>query len=119
MRVVSAQLEALLRDDLWLRNARHANAMARRLEGSLATIPGVRVCHPVEANLLFVEWTGDLLTRLTADGYVFSRRRTLDGHEMTRIACSFDTSIEAVDTLAAAVTRHATSSGRQRERHLC
>jgi threonine aldolase len=119
MRVVSAQLEALLRDDLWLRNARHANAMARRLEGSLSTIPGVRVCHPVEANLVFVQWSGDVLAQLAADGYVFSRRGTLDGQEMTRIVCSFDTPIEAVDALAATVKRHAVSSGRQEERHLC
>ena len=31
MRFVSVQLEALLAGDLWLRNARHANAMAQRL----------------------------------------------------------------------------------------
>src|SRR5262245_32552627 len=38
MRFVSAQLEAYLSDDLWLRNARHANAMARRLADGLAKI---------------------------------------------------------------------------------
>ena len=39
MRFVSAQLLALLEGDLWLRSARHANAMARRLRDA------VRGCH--------------------------------------------------------------------------
>ena len=38
-RVLSAQLEAYLADDLWLENARHANAMARRLGGGLRPFP--------------------------------------------------------------------------------
>ena len=36
MRFVSAQFEALLGADLWLRSATHANAMARRLDGGRA-----------------------------------------------------------------------------------
>ena len=43
MRFVAAQFVALLTDDLWLRNARHANAMARRLAGGAPTVPGVEV----------------------------------------------------------------------------
>ena len=41
MRFVSAQFDALLAGDLWLRNAGHANAMARRLEAAVRDIPGV------------------------------------------------------------------------------
>ena len=41
MRFVSAQLEALLAKDLWLRNARHANAMARRLAAGVRAVEGV------------------------------------------------------------------------------
>jgi len=41
MRYISAQLETLLTDDLWLRNARHSNRMARLLERELKQIPGI------------------------------------------------------------------------------
>jgi threonine aldolase len=53
MRYLGAQLSALLEDGLWLRNARHANAMARRLADGLAAIPGVSLAYPVEADAVF------------------------------------------------------------------
>jgi threonine aldolase len=53
MRFLGAQFNALLADDLWLRNAGHANAMAARLAGGLADIPGVEVAYPVEADAVF------------------------------------------------------------------
>jgi threonine aldolase len=53
MRFLGAQFIALLEDDLWLRNARHANAMARRLASGVAELPGVDVVYPVEADAVF------------------------------------------------------------------
>ena len=53
MRFLAAQFIALLDDDLWLRNARHANAMAGRLAAGLADLPGVDVVYPVEADAVF------------------------------------------------------------------
>lgn len=41
MRYVSAQFVALFENDLWIANARHANAMCRLLHDSLADVPGV------------------------------------------------------------------------------
>ena len=55
MRFVSAQFDALLSGDLWLRNAGHANAMARRLEAAVRDIPGVALQRPVQANSVFVD----------------------------------------------------------------
>ena len=54
MRFISVQLEAYLTDDLWLRNARHANRMAARLAEGLGAIDGAELAHPVEANEVFV-----------------------------------------------------------------
>lgn len=51
-RFISAQLVALLTDDLWHRNAAHANAMAQRLAAGV-TAAGVEVTRPVEANAVF------------------------------------------------------------------
>jgi threonine aldolase len=53
MRFIAAQADALFRGDLWLRLARRANAMARRLAELLAGIPNVRIIHPVQANAVF------------------------------------------------------------------
>jgi threonine aldolase len=53
MRFLAAQFIALLDDDLWLQNARHANAMASRLAVGLANLPGVDVVYPVEADAVF------------------------------------------------------------------
>jgi threonine aldolase len=53
MRFVSAQLVALLTDDLWRRNAEHANAMAARLAAAVEGAPGVTVTDVVQANAVF------------------------------------------------------------------
>ena len=53
MRFLAAQFIALLEDDLWLRNARHANAMASRLAAGLIGVPGVEVVYPVESDAVF------------------------------------------------------------------
>jgi threonine aldolase len=47
MRFLSVQLVAYLQDGLWLRNARHANAMAARMAAGLGTLPGVHLVQPV------------------------------------------------------------------------
>ena len=55
MRLVAAPWIALIDNGLWLANARHANAMARRLKGRLEGLPGIRIMHPVEASAVFAE----------------------------------------------------------------
>jgi threonine aldolase len=70
MRFVSAQLIALLEGDLWLRNASHSNAMARRLragvEAGLAdgSITGVGFTQPTEANGVFATLPDGVADRL-------------------------------------------------------
>jgi len=67
MRYVSAQLLAYLADDLWLKNAQHANAMASEIAASA----GARLVHPVEANELFLRLNEDEKTRLRGQGFDF------------------------------------------------
>lgn len=52
-RFIAAQFLALFEDNLWLKNANHANQMAKRLEETLRKIPGVFIVNPVEANEVF------------------------------------------------------------------
>jgi threonine aldolase len=53
MRYIGAQFAAALADGLWLRNAAHANAMARLLADGLAGVDGVTVTSPPEVNAVF------------------------------------------------------------------
>jgi threonine aldolase len=52
-RLISAQFTELLKDGLWLENARHANKMARRLADGAGRLPGVRLSSAVQANAVF------------------------------------------------------------------
>ena len=70
LRFVSAQLEAYLADGLWLRLARQANAMARRLAAGLAEVPGVELLHPVEGNEIFCTLPAALAEGLAAQGFL-------------------------------------------------
>ncbi|MEM7509108.1 MAG: low specificity L-threonine aldolase, partial [Pseudomonadota bacterium] len=71
MRYVSAQAEAYLTDDLWLRLASHANAMADRLGAGIMAIEGAEVTNTVEANMLFVRMRLAQHRRLVAAGATY------------------------------------------------
>lgn len=53
MRFISAQFEALLSNELWKRNAAHANRMASMLANELQQIPGITITQPVQGNGVF------------------------------------------------------------------
>jgi len=106
MRFLSVQLEAYVAGGLWLRNARHANAMAQRIREGLANIPGVRFPSPTEINLVLAKLPQPVWDGLVADGYSFSRRGA-PSEGIVRIACAFDTTEDAADALIAAAHRHA------------
>ena len=55
MRYISAQFSAYLQDDLWLKNAQHANAMARLLAKKLAPIKAISLTQKVQSNALFAK----------------------------------------------------------------
>jgi threonine aldolase len=106
MRFLSAQLEAYLADDLWLRNARHANRMAARLADGLAGVPGARPQHPVEANEVFVELPEPMIRGLYADGFQFYRWDD-ETSVVIRLMTAFDTDASAVDAFLGSARRHA------------
>lgn len=100
MRFVSAQLLALYEGDLWLRSARHANAMATRLRDAITPLPGVEVALPVEANAVFVVLPPGVADRVR-ERYWFYDWDARPG--MVRLMCSFDTTPDDVDALAATI----------------
>ncbi|MDP2169027.1 MAG: low specificity L-threonine aldolase [Rhodocyclaceae bacterium] len=96
MRFLSAPWLALLEDDTWLRHARHANAMARKLADRLAAIPGAEMLLPTEANGVFVNLPDAAITKLRGAGWVFY---TFIGGG-ARFMCSWATQEDAVEALA-------------------
>ncbi|MGH3494914.1 MAG: threonine aldolase family protein, partial [Sciscionella sp.] len=100
MRFVSAQFHALLRGDLWLRNAAHANAMASRLRAAVERIDGVAVQRPVQANSVFAVLPADVTARLQ------KRYRFYTWDERTgevRWMTTFDTTEADIDAFSAAI----------------
>jgi threonine aldolase len=98
MRFLSAQFEALLTDDLWRRNASHANAMATRLAAGLAVLPGVSLVQRAEANGVFVRLPVDAIGPLQAVSpfYVWEEP------DVIRLMCAWDTAPADVDAFVAA-----------------
>ncbi|WEK60799.1 MAG: low specificity L-threonine aldolase [Candidatus Microbacterium colombiense] len=108
MRFVSAQLIALLEGDLWLRNARHANAMAARLRGEIedgiaaGSINGVAFTQPTQSNGVFAT---------VPDGVADALRESFRFYDWdaarneVRWMCSFDTQESDVDAFVAELAR--------------
>jgi len=103
MRFLSAQINALLSDDLWLANARHANAMAARLATAISGIPGVELAYPVQSNGVFASLGEGHARRLEEAWNFHIWAEGSDSRCVVRWMTAFDTSEEDTDALAAAV----------------
>jgi threonine aldolase len=103
MRYLSAQLLAYFADDLWLCNARHANAMAGALARGLASA-GARLVQPVEANEIFIAFPARVVAALESQGFGFYRwpARCADGEVSIRLVTSYATAAADVEALIAA-----------------
>jgi threonine aldolase len=100
MRFLAAQFEALLRDDLWLSNARQANAMAARLAAALDGVPGLRITRAVQTNAVFATLPARAREALM-ESFAFYVWDEAAGE--VRWMCSWDTTESDVDAFAAAV----------------
>jgi threonine aldolase len=115
-RFLGAQMEAYLKDGLWLRLAVRANAAARRLSEGLAATPGVRLAWPTEANEVFAvapnvmvdawraagarfyDWTTRSISASAAPGH---------GETLVRLVTSFETESAEIDGLLSLCTTSA------------
>ncbi|HET6303001.1 low specificity L-threonine aldolase [Microbacterium sp.] len=113
MRFVSAQLIALLEGDLWLRNARHSNAMAQRLragiEAGLAngSIRGVGFTQETQANGVFATLPDGVADRLRESFRFYDWDAA---RNEVRWMCSFDTTEDDIDAFLAAIARETASA---------
>jgi threonine aldolase len=100
MRFLAAQFVGLLEDGVWLRNARHANAMARRLADGVRGIPGIELRQPVESNAVFAAMDPRDIESLQQRWgfYVWN-----DKDHVVRWMTAFDTSKADVDAFVSSV----------------
>jgi threonine aldolase len=94
MRFIAAQFDALLNNNLWYRNASHANNMAKLLAKKLEMIPEVIITKPVQANVVFAILPKEFISKLQelAFFYVWD-----DKMNEVRLMCSFDTNEDEIN----------------------
>ena len=95
-RFLAAQLLAMVEGDLWLANARAANAAAQEL----AKAAGERLLHPVEANELFLTLSATEREALRAQGFSFYDW----GEGVARLITAWNTDPDHSSALARAIT---------------
>ena len=93
-RFLAAQWIGLLTNDIWLKNARHANAMARKLAECLRRESKMEFVLPIEANALFVRLSDGRVQELNARGWHFYKFTEPDVY---RLMCSWATTDSQID----------------------
>lgn len=107
MRFLSTQLATYLEEELWSRNAKHANAMARRLRNGLeraasaGNARGLSFSQPTEANAVFATLPAGVADRLREHASFYDWD-ALAGE--VRWMCSFDTTAEDVDAFVTLIS---------------
>jgi len=97
MRYISVQFDALLSNNLWLKNAKHANDMAQLLYKELKNISQIKITQKVEANAVFAI-IPQMYIPILQKKYFF---HVFNEHTSeVRFMCSFTTKKEDVLNLA-------------------
>ena len=96
-RYVSAQFIALLSNDLWKRNASHANEMAQLLRSKLENNPTIKITQKTQSNAVFAILKPEHTKQLQEkhNFYVWN-----DNTGEVRLMCSWDTTLEDVENFA-------------------
>ncbi|MBT4973965.1 MAG: low specificity L-threonine aldolase [Gammaproteobacteria bacterium] len=97
MRFISSQLEAYLTGDVWLRNARHANAMAKILSEGLDSFANIKLAYPTQSNEVFVHLPRDVIDYLNSSGYEINEEE-LDG-KAVRFVTAWNSELKDINDL--------------------
>lgn len=103
MQCIAAQFTALFTDDLWLKNARNANAMAALLAERCQRELGITADYPMDSNAVFVALPREIIPKLLeeTDFYTWN-----ENTNTVRWMCAWDTTEEEVDALIKLVKRN-------------
>ena len=95
MRFVSAQLDAYITNDVWLKNARRANDMGKRLSEGLNNHSDINLSYPTEANEVFATFPRNKIEHLNSEGYTINEDEW-DG-KAVRLVTAWNTKNNDVD----------------------
>ena len=94
MRFISAQFDRYLTDELWRKNALHANKMAQLLAKKLSAFPQLKITQEVKANGVFVIIPPKIIPLLQKE-YFFHIWN--ESTSEVRLMCSWDTTEEDIN----------------------
>lgn len=102
MRYIAAQFERFLDDEIWLKNASHANRMAKMLEAEVMKINRIRITQPVQSNAVFAILPKEIIPVLQ-EAFFFYVWNEATGE--VRWMCSYDTTEEDVLNFASLLNK--------------
>ena len=93
MRFISAQFTAFFKDNLWLKNAKHANKMASILYQEIKDIENIEITQKVQGNEIFAKFDKKYNKKLSKKYFfhIFDEQENI-----VRFVCSFNTSKKEV-----------------------
>ena len=97
MRYISAQFIAYFRNDLWLKNARHANMMGKKLADRINTIEGIKITQEVDANGVFIILPDAVAEEVRSSYFFYPWNAELSEY---RLMTSWDTTEEDIEGFA-------------------
>lgn len=96
MRYISAQFVAFFNDDLWLKNAKHANEMAQVLAEKLSHL-NIKITNKVEANAVFAIFPKHVLKKIREKYFFYVWN---EEHNEVRLMTSFNTEVKDIEKFA-------------------
>ena len=97
MRFISSQLEAYISNDVWISNAKHANAIAKILSEGLSSFSFIELAYPTQSNEVFVHLPRNLIEYLNTAGYTINEEE-LDG-KAARFVTAWNSELKDVEHL--------------------
>ncbi len=94
MRFISVQFTAIMSGSLWIDNARHANAMARKLHTGLLELPDISFTQEVSCNAIFAKFPGKIIKPLQQKYHFYTWNEQINE---VRLMTSFQTSEMEID----------------------
>ena len=97
MRFLSCQLDAYITNDLWLKNAKHSNFMAKQLSDKLSRINSIELAYPTESNEIFIKVPKSIQDHLNKNGYSVTPDEMFDGS--IRFVAAWNTTQDDINLL--------------------
>ncbi len=102
MRFISVQFEKYLSDNLWYKNAKHANDMAQLLASKIKDIPQIQITQKVEANGIFAIVPKEIIPELKKEYFFYDWD---ESRSEVRWMTSFDTQEEDINNFVELINK--------------